>query len=82
MVTNSGDNKWFKWHLARYLHPEDHHVARTTKADKDFAKKLDFKDLTFTVKVVDIEKIAKKSSIDISVVGYVTKRKHPIYISK
>ena len=35
------DNKWFKWCLDRYLNPEDNHPARSTKADKDFAKKLE-----------------------------------------
>ena len=29
----------------RYLNPANHHPARITKADKDFAKKLDFKDI-------------------------------------
>ena len=47
----------FKWYLVRYLNPADHHPARITKADKDFAKKLDFKDLKFPVKVKDIHKI-------------------------
>ena len=47
----------FKWYLVRYLNPADHHPARITKADKDFAKKLDFKDIKFPVKVKDIHKI-------------------------
>ena len=33
---------------------------KTTKADRDFAKKLDFKDIKFPVKVRDIYKIEKK----------------------
>ena len=47
----------FKWYLVRYLNPADHHPARITKADEDFAKKLDFKDIKFPVKVKDIHKI-------------------------
>ena len=47
----------FKWYLVRYLNPADHHPARITKADKDIAKKLDFKDIKFPVKVKDIHKI-------------------------
>ena len=42
-IQNTDDNEWFKWSLVRYLSPTDHHPARITKADKDFAKKLDFK---------------------------------------
>ena len=49
-----------KWSLARYLNPADHDPPRITKADQDFAKKLDFKDIKFTVKVRDIHKIEKK----------------------
>ena len=49
-----------KWSLTRYLNPADHDPLRITKADQDFAKKLDFKDIKFTVKVRDIHKIEKK----------------------
>ena len=54
------DNKCFKWNLVRYLNPADHYPAKITKADKDFAKKLDFKDIKFPVKIRDIHKIEKK----------------------
>ena len=43
---------------------------RMIKADKDFAKKLDFTDIKFLVKVRDIHKIEKKNPIGISVFGY------------
>ena len=56
--------------------------ARITKADKDFSKSLDFKDIKFPVKVRDINKIEKKNSIGISAFGYENKEKHPIYVSK
>ena len=36
------------------------HPARITKAEKHFAKKLDFKDIRFPVKIRDIRKIKKK----------------------
>ena len=51
-----------------------------TKTDKDFAKKLDFKDIKFPVKVRDIHKIEKKNPIRISVFGDENKEKHPIYV--
>ena len=47
-----------------------HYPSRITKADKDFAKKLDFKDLKLPINVRDIHKIEKKSCIGISVFGY------------
>ena len=80
-IQNTDDNECFKWCLVRYLNPADHHPARITKADKDFAKRLDFKDIKFPV-IRDIHKIEKKNSIDISVFGYENKEKHPIYVSK
>ena len=46
--------------LVRYLNLADHHPARITKTDKDFAKKLDFKDTKFPVKVRHIHKIKKR----------------------
>ena len=53
-----------------YLHPADCNQARITKADQDFAKELDFKDINFPVKIREIYKIEKKNSISISVFGY------------
>ena len=37
-------------------YPADHNPWRITKADKDFAKRLDFKDIKLPVKISDIEK--------------------------
>ena len=42
-IQNIDDNEFFKWCLVRYLHPVDHNPKNITKADKYFAKKLDFK---------------------------------------
>ena len=68
--------------MFRYLNPADHQPARTAKADKGFARRLDFKDINFPVKIRDIHKTKKKNSITITVSGYENKEKHPIYISK
>ena len=46
-----------------------------------FCKKLDFKDIKFIVKVRDILKTEKNNSIGISVFGYESKEKYPIYVS-
>ena len=45
-----GDNESSKWCLVRYLNLADRNPVKITKADKDFAKKLDFKDIKFLVK--------------------------------
>ena len=44
------DNESSKWCLVRYLNLADRNPVKITKADKDFAKKLDFKDIKFLVK--------------------------------
>ena len=46
--------------LIRYLNPADRNPARITKANKEFTKKLDFKNIKFPVKIRDIHKIEKK----------------------
>ena len=56
-IQNIADNQYFKWCLVRYLNLADHHPARITKSDKDFAKKLDFKDIKYPVKVTGVQKI-------------------------
>ena len=79
-IQNINDNECFKWGIGRYLNSADHHPARITKADKDFTKKLDSKDIKFPVKIRDIQK--RKISIGISVFSFENKKKHPIYVSK
>ena len=81
-IQNIDDNESFKWCLLRYVHPADHNPRRITKADQDFPKKLDFKDIKFPVKVRNIHKIEKKNSFSISVFTYENEKKHPIYVSK
>ena len=48
--------------LVIYLDPENHHLASITKADHDFTKRLDFKDIKFRVKLRDIQKLEKDNS--------------------
>ena len=81
-IQNNDDNECFKWCLVRYLNPVDRNPARVTKADKDFVKKLDFKDINFPVEIRNIHKIEKKNSIGISAFGYENKEKHPINVLK
>ena len=81
-IQNIDDNECFKWCLVRHLNPADHYPARITKADKDFAKRLDYKDIKFPVNIRDIHKIEKKNSISFIVFGYENLKKRPIYVSK
>ena len=57
-----------------------HNPRRITKADKDFGKRIDFKDIKHPVKIRDVHKIGKKSSISIFVFGYENKEKYPICV--
>ena len=81
-IQNIDDNDCFKWCLVRRLNLADHNPRRTTKTDKDFAKRLNFKNIKFPVKIRDIQKQEKMNSIGISVFGYENKGKYPIYVSK
>ena len=46
--------------MVRYLNPVDQNSARNTIVYKEFANKLDFKDIKFPVKIRNIHKILKK----------------------
>ena len=81
-IQNTDDNECFKWSIFRYLNPSYRDLARITIADKEFSKKLDFKDIKFPVRIRDIHKLEKKSSIGISVFCHETKEEHLIYVSK
>ena len=54
------DNERFKWSIFRYSNPANRNPANITKANKEFTKKLDFKDIKFPVKIRDIQKIEKR----------------------
>ena len=75
-------NFCIQWSIVRYFNPVEGNPARITKADKEFTKKLDFKDIKFPVKIRDTHKTEKKNSISISDFGYENKEKHPISVSK
>ena len=62
-IQSTDDNECFKQCLVRHLNPADHNPRRITKSDKDFAKRLDFKDIKFPVKIRDIHKIKKTKKL-------------------
>ena len=53
---NNDDNEFFKRCLFRYVNPGDHNLEKITKGDKDFAKKFDFKNIKFAVKIRNLTK--------------------------
>ena len=77
------DNECFKWSIVRYLNSADPYQAIVTKADKELAKKLDFKDIKISSKLRDIHKIEKMTNINISFFVYDNKQKPSnIFIKK
>ena len=49
--------------------------------DKGFAKELEFKDIKFPVKIIDILKVEKANGIDVSVSGYENREKQlPLHL--
>ena len=59
-IQNIDDNECFKWSIVRYVNPANHHPARITKNDKDFTKRLDFKDIKFQSKLETFTKLKKR----------------------
>ena len=46
--------------ILTYFNPANYYPARTTKTDKDFARKLDFKDVNFQSKLKTFPKLKKR----------------------
>ena len=59
-IQNIDDNEHFNWCLVRCSHCADHNPASITKANKDFARKFDFEDTKFPVKIRNIHKWTKR----------------------
>ena len=76
------DNQSFKRCLVRYLYTADYHPARIREVGKLHGDKLDFKHIKFLIKIRDIHKIEKKTSIGISVFVYENNKKYLIYVSR
>ena len=81
-VQNIDVNECFKWCLVRYLNSAGHNPRRISKADKDFAKRLDFENIKLTIKFKVIHQISKNNFIGIGVLGYENQEKYTICVSK
>ena len=64
------DNECFRWCHVRHLNPLRHHNERITQKDREIAKTLDYRGVTFPVTIRDIGKIEKPNKININVFGY------------
>ena len=59
-IQNTDANDCFKQCFVRYLNITDFHPARITTSDKDFPKRLDFKNTKFPLKPIGIHKFEEK----------------------
>ena len=62
--------------IVRYLNSTDPYPERITKADKELAERLDFKDIKFPAKISGIHKIEKENHIGISAFVCENKKKN------
>ena len=78
------DDKCLLWCLVRYFNPRKVHPERITKDDMEFAKRLNFRGITYPVTRNQINRIEKQNNININLYGYCTekKRPYPIKISE
>ena len=75
------DNKCFLWRHNRHLNPLKNDPQRVTLKDKELVQKLNYRGVTFPVRIKDISKIEKQNKININVFGYSEKITYPIWIS-
>jgi len=68
---NKTDNQCFKWCIARTLNPVKDHPERITGKLEEQAETLNFKNISFPVKLRDINKFEKQyPTISLNVLGY------------
>ena len=72
-IQNTDNKECFKCCLASYWHPGNHHLAIIRKVEKDFARQFDFRNIKFSVKIIDIHNFYKNNCINNSISGYETK---------
>ena len=72
-IQDIDDNEGFNWSIVRHWNSAHHHPVGIKNADKDFAKKLDFKNKQFSVEIRGIHKIENLNK---------NKEEHSFYVSK
>ena len=63
----NNDDKCFLWNHVRHLNPRKKDPQRITKADREFAKTLDYKGISFPVTRNQINRIEKQNKINVYV---------------
>ena len=59
---NIDDNECFKWSIVRYVYPANHHLARITKRNKEFAKNLILRTKNIPSKLETFTKLENKQT--------------------
>lgn len=62
----NNDNKCFMWSVLAHLHPADQNAERVTKYS-DYVNELNFGDLTFPMKIKDIDKFEKMNDLAVNI---------------
>jgi len=80
---NKTDNPCFKWCVTRALNPVTDHPERITKQLNEQAETLNFKNISYPVKLKDVDKFEKQNStISLNVLGHDDENKiYPLRIS-
>ena len=60
----------FKWCHVRFINPQNRHCDRVKKQDKKIAETLDYRGITFPMKVRDYEIVEERFNINVNVSGY------------
>ena len=78
------DDQCFKWATTRALNPVEKNPTRITKILKMQAEKLNWNDVEFPMKVIDIHKFEKANEINVNVFSYddETKKVYTLRLSK
>ena len=75
------DQKCFLWCHVRHINPSKEHPERIKKTDKEFAEKLNYDRIEFSVQEKYFNKIEVKNNVCINVFGNENGLVFPIYIS-
>ncbi|CAB4011225.1 Hypothetical predicted protein [Paramuricea clavata] len=67
-IENRDDIECFRWCHVRHLVPKNQKANKITRPDRKFAETLDYKGVSFPVKIDDIPKIEKANKIRITVI--------------
>ena len=76
------DDECFRWCHIRHLNPQTEHPERIKKEDKKMINGLNYEGIEFPVSQKHHNKVEKRNSIRINLIGYENGQPFPIHISK